>query len=52
MKREAQFVVASYTYVSREFVSKPGENTQGSCHHDIEHQSLRCICVITQTLKN
>jgi hypothetical protein len=47
-----QFIMVSYTYMSREFVSKPGEYAQGTGHQNIQNYCLHCACVVTQTLKN
>jgi len=36
--------MASYTYVSRELVSKPGEYIQGTRQQNIQHGGLYCDC--------
>ena len=41
---------ASFTYVSRELVSKPGEYTQGTRQQNIQHGGLYCDCIISQSL--
>ena len=43
--------MASYTYVSRELVSKPGEYIQGTRQQNIQHGGLYCDCKITRNLK-
>lgn len=43
--------MASFTYVSRELVSKPGEYIQGTRQQNIQHGGLYCHCKITRNLK-
>ena len=50
MKTQAK-MMASYTYVSRELVSKTGEYTQGTRQQNIQHEGFYCNCKITRTLK-
>ena len=50
MKTQAK-MMASYTYVSRELVSKPGEYKQGTRQQNIQHGGLYCDCIITRILK-
>jgi len=52
VENNSKYMMISYTYVSRELVSKPGEYKQGARHHNIESHCLEWICVITETLKN
>jgi endonuclease I len=44
-------MLASYTYVGRDLVSKPGEYTQGTRQQNVQHGGLYCDCKITWTLK-
>ena len=44
-------MLASYTYMSRELVSKTGEYTQGTRQQNVQHGGLYCDCKITRILK-
>jgi len=44
-------MMVSYTYVSRELVSKPGEYEQRDRQHKIKNRCLEWVCIITKTLE-